>query len=94
MTYVPAMLTYSRVVTCETVCITLMLAALNLLEVMTADIMKAYFTAIWTTLGNEFRKDKGKKDIIVSALYSLKSASCAFCEMHHMDSFCQIPHYL
>ncbi len=33
---------------------------------------------IWTALGSEFRKDKGKKAIIVRALYSLKSAGQAF----------------
>ncbi len=47
-----------------------MLAALNLLEVMAADIMNAYITAlckekIWTTLSSEFGKDKCKKAIIV-----------------------------
>ncbi len=50
-----------------------MLAALNSLEVMAADIMNAYITAlckekIWTILGSEFGKDKGRKAIIVRAL--------------------------
>ncbi len=38
MTNVPATYTYASVIMGETVCITLMLAALNLLEVMAADI--------------------------------------------------------
>ncbi len=85
MTNVLATYTYASIVTCETVHIALMLAALNLLEVMAADIMNAYITApckekIWTTLGSEFGKDKGKKAIIVRALYSLKSAGRAFRE--------------
>ncbi len=81
MTNVPATYTYASVVTRETV----RLAALNLLEVMAADIMNAYITApckekIWTTLGSEFGKDKGKKAIVVRALYGLKSAGWALCE--------------
>ncbi len=45
MTNVPATYTYTSVIMCETVCIALMLAALNLLEVMAANIMNAYITA-------------------------------------------------
>ncbi|KAL7450695.1 hypothetical protein ACHAXS_000702, partial [Conticribra weissflogii] len=63
MTNVPATYTYARVVMHKTGCIALMLAALNLLEVMAANIVNAYITAlckekIWTTLGSEFGKDK------------------------------------
>ncbi len=70
MINVPAMYASASVVKHETVCIPLMLAALNLLEVMAADIMNAYITTlckekIWTTLVSEIRKDKGKKAIIV-----------------------------
>ncbi len=83
MTNIPATYTYASVVKHETVHIALMLAALNLLNVMAADIMNAYITAlckekIWTTLGSEFGKDNGKKAIIVRALYSLKSPGKAF----------------
>ncbi len=72
MTKVFATYTCTTVVMCETVCIALMLAALNLLEVMTADILNAYITTqykekIWITLGSDFGKDKGKKAIIVRA---------------------------
>ncbi len=42
--HVPTMYTYASVVRHETVHIALMLAALNLLEVMVADIMNAYIT--------------------------------------------------
>ncbi len=83
MTNVPATYMYASVVMCETVCIALMLAALNLLEVMAADIMNVNITApckekIWTTLASDFGKDKGKKAILVRALYSLKFAGQAF----------------
>ena len=45
--------------------------------------MNTYVTApcsekIWTVLGKEFGADQGKKDIIVRALYGLKSYDVAF----------------
>ncbi len=84
MTKFPATFTYSSDIMHETVHITQMLAALNLLKVMAAHIMNSYITVpckekIWTTLGSEFGKDKGKKAIIVWALHGLKSADQAFC---------------
>ncbi len=68
MTNIPATYTYASVITHEKVCIALMLTALNLLEVMAADIMNAYIKAlckekIWTILGSKFGKDKGKKTL-------------------------------
>ena len=67
----------------ESVRIALTLAALNDLEVKSADIKNAYLTApvtekIWTILGPEFGEDAGKKALIVRALYGLKSAGAAF----------------
>ena len=83
MTEAPAMLTYASVVSRESVRIALTLAALNDLEVKTADIENAYLTApvseqIWTVLGPEFGSDAGKRAIIVRALYGLKSAGASF----------------
>jgi hypothetical protein len=83
MTEAPATLTYSSVVSRESVRIALTLAALNALEVKTADIENAYLTApvsekIWTTLGPEFGTDSGRKAIIVRSLYGLKSAGASF----------------
>ncbi len=71
-----------------------MLAALNLLEVMAADIINAYITApckekIWTTLTSEFGNNKGKKAITVKALYGLKSADQAF-RKHLADCMCSL----
>ncbi len=78
VTDVPATFTYANAISHETVCIALMLGTLNFLDVMAAHMMNAYITApckkLWTTLGSEFRKDKGKKAIIDRALYGLKSA--------------------
>ena len=69
-TAAPATITYASVVSRESVCIALLLAALNDVEVKTADIENAYITApcsenIWTVLGPEFGSDTGKKAIIV-----------------------------
>ncbi|KAI2502052.1 Reverse transcriptase (RNA-dependent DNA polymerase) [Fragilaria crotonensis] len=79
----PASVTYATVVSRESVRIALTLAALNDLEVKTADIENAYLTApvgekIWCVLGPEFGDDAGKKSIIVRALYGLKSAGASF----------------
>jgi hypothetical protein len=80
----PATITYASVVSRESVHIALLLAALNYVEVKTADIENAYITApcsekIWTVLGPEFGLDAGKKAFIVRALYGLKSAGALFC---------------
>ncbi len=80
---VPPTVTCASVVLHETVGIALTMAALNALKVMAADIMNAYIIApnkekIWTLLGPEFGKDKGRKAIVVRALYGLKSAGAAF----------------
>ena len=83
MTETPAVMTYASVVSRETVRIALTMAALNDLEVKASDVQNAYLTApceekIWTTLGPEFGDDKGKKAVIVRALYGLKSAGASF----------------
>ena len=83
MTEAPATLTYSSVVSRESVRIALTVAALNNLEVKTADIQNEYITAtvtekIWTVLGPEYGQDCGKKAIVVRALYGLNSAGAAF----------------
>jgi hypothetical protein len=60
-----ASVAYASVVSHESVCIALTLAALNDLEVKTADIKNAYLTTpvmekIWCVLGPEFGADAGK----------------------------------
>jgi len=89
-TEAPATITYASVVSRETVCIALLMAALNDLEVKVGDVLNAYITApitkkVWTVLGAEFGSDAGKSAIIVRALYGLKSAGAAFCA--HLASF-------
>ncbi len=90
MTDAPSTITYPSVVSCETVQINLLMAALNDLEVKIGDVLNAYVTApvtekIWTVLGPEFGPDAGKNAIIVRALYGLKSSDAAFCA--HLASF-------
>jgi hypothetical protein len=76
-------MTYTNVVSRETVRIALTIAALNDLEVKAADILNAYSSApikekVWCALGPEFGPDAGKSAIIVRALYGLKSTGAAF----------------
>lgn len=73
MTEAPASITYASVVSRESVRIALPIAALNDLDVKTADIEDAYLTAsvgekIRCRLGPEFGADAGKKALIVRAL--------------------------
>ncbi|KAL7488248.1 hypothetical protein ACHAW6_013826 [Cyclotella cf. meneghiniana] len=83
MTKAPAILTYARIVSQETVCISLLVTALKDIDIWATDVLNAYITApcrkkIWTTLGKEFGDDCGRKAIIVQALYGLKSSGAAF----------------
>ena len=60
----PATLTYSSVVSCDSVRIALTIAAFNKLGVMACDIQNAYLTAdcrkkIWTRAGPEFGSESG-----------------------------------
>ena len=79
----PSVMTYSSVVSRETVRIAFTYAALNDLEVKASDVQNAYLTApceenVWTVLGPEFGEDAGKSARVVRALYGLKSAGAAF----------------
>ena len=80
----PAALTYASVVSRESIRLGLLIAALNDLDIFSADIQNAYLTSpcqekIWTVLGPEFGPQRsGKKALVVRALYSLKSAGAAF----------------
>jgi Reverse transcriptase (RNA-dependent DNA polymerase) len=83
MTDPPATLTYSSVVSRDSVRIALMLASLNQMSILTADIQNAYLHAdcrekIYTIGGKEFGSNEGKTLIITKALYGLKSSGAAF----------------
>ena len=82
-TETPMSLTYSSVVSQDSVRIILLIAALNGLQVMACDIQNAYLTAnchekIWTYAGPEFGSEHGQSMIIRKALYDLKSSGAAF----------------
>jgi hypothetical protein len=89
MTGAPMIMTYASMVSCETICIALTLAALNDLKVKVADILNAYMSApikekAWCAFGLESGPNAGKSAIIVCALYNLKSAGAAF-QAHLVD---------
>ena len=83
-TEAPSSLTYSSVVSRDSVRIAFMIAALNDLDVCACDIGNAYLNAncrekLWTIAGAEFGpEDKGKVMIIARALYGLKSSGAAW----------------
>ena len=88
MTDPPASITYASVVSRESVWIALTIAALNDLDVISADIRNAYLQSpcdekVWTILGAEFgAKCEGKRAKIVRSLYKLKSAGALY--RHHL----------
>ena len=83
MTEPLATTTYARIVSRETVRITLTLASLNDFPVKVADIRNSYTMAtvtekIWTVLGPKLCENAGRSSIVVQAHYGLKSAGAAF----------------
>jgi len=79
----PASITYSIVVSRDSVRIALTIACLNSLHVSACDIGNAYLNAtcrekLWTVAGPEFGSDKGSVIIIARALYGLKSLGVAW----------------
>ena len=83
LTETPTSLTYSSVVSRDSVRIALLIAALNDLNVSACDIQNAYLTAdcrekIWFRAGPELGSEEGSIMIIKKALYGLKSSGAAF----------------
>ena len=79
----PSSVTYSSVVSRDSVRIMLMVAALNNLDIQGADIENAYLTApcrekVWLRGGIEFGELAGEVLIVEKALYGLKSSGAAF----------------
>jgi hypothetical protein len=79
----PHTMKYEIVVSRESVCIGLALAALDDLDVKMADIEDPYLTApitekVWTVLVPEFGVHDGKKGLIVRSLYDLKYVVTVF----------------
>jgi hypothetical protein len=83
MTKAPVTITYASVVSCETVHIAFLMAALIYLNVKVGNVLNTYITApitekLWTVLGPEFGIDAGKSAIIVRTLSGLKSIGVCF----------------
>ena len=82
-TETPSSVTYSSVVSRDSVRIILMIAALNNLDIESADIENAYLTApcrekVWLRGGIEFGDLQDEILIVEKALYGLKSSGAAF----------------
>jgi hypothetical protein len=83
LTSTPAHLTYSSVVSRESVRIGFLIAALNDLDIWAADIQNAYLNAptkekVWFKAGDEWGEHKGKPIMVVRALYGLKGSGQAW----------------
>ena len=75
-------ITYSIVVSRDSIRIAFTLSALNGVEIRAADIGNEYLNAkcrekIWTVAWTEFGREKGKVMLVVRALYGLKSSGAA-----------------
>ena len=82
-TKAPASITYSSVVSRDSVRVALLIASLNGLNISACDIGNAYLNAecrekLWTIAGSEFGSEKGSIMLIVRALYGLKSSGAAW----------------
>lgn len=83
MTEAPSTITYASVVSRESVRILFMLAALNDLNVLSADISNAYLNApcaekVCFKAGHEFGDRKGRWVVITRSLYGLRTAGYSF----------------
>ena len=82
-TEAPASVTYSSVVSRDSIRIGFLIAALNDLDIMSCDLENAYLNApcrekIWFEGGAECGEDQGKVLVVVRALYGLKSAGSSW----------------
>ena len=83
LTETPASITYSSVVSRDSVRLAFLIAALNDLEVIACDVGNAYLNApcrekVWFVAGPEFGSRKGMVIKIVRALYGLKSSGASW----------------
>jgi hypothetical protein len=83
MTSAPSSITYSSVVSRDSVRLAFLIAELNGLEVMACDVGNAYLNApcrekVWFLGGAETGEDRGKVLVITRALYGLKSSGASW----------------
>ncbi len=86
MTEAPASITYSSVVSRDSMRLAFLIAALNDIEIIACDIGNAYLNApcrekVWFVAGPEFGSRQGTVVKVVRALYGLKSSGAAWREM-------------
>jgi hypothetical protein len=86
MTEAPLSITYSSVVSRDSVRLPLLHAAINGLDLMACDVGNAYLHApckekVWFLGGAEAGEDKGKILVIIRALYGLKSSGASWRSM-------------
>jgi hypothetical protein len=79
----PKDITFSSVVSRDSVRLFFLLAALNDVEILSCDIQNAYLTAqtkekLWTRVDAAFGSDAGRPAKIVRALYGLKASGACF----------------
>ena len=82
-TKTPAAMTYSSVVSRESVRISLMIAALNDLDVLAFDIQNSYLMVdcierVYVVAGPEFGSEDGNNMMVKKAFYGLKISGAAF----------------
>ena len=80
----PVTINCASVFSQETVCLCLMIYAINYLEFKASYIQNAYITApcqekVWIIFGPKWGNNAGKKANILCSLYGLKSAGTSFC---------------
>ena len=76
----PSSMTYSTVVSRESVRIAFLIAALNNMNILAGDIQNAYLNAptsekLYFIAGKEWKANEGKPIVIICALYGLKSSA-------------------
>ena len=98
MTDAPASVTYSSVVSRNSIRLGFMIAAQNRLDVLSCDISNAYLNApcrekIWFLGGDEVGADIGKVLVLTRALYGLKSSGASWRAMlaYTLQNFGFIP---
>ena len=82
-TTAPASITYSSVVSKDSVRISLTIATVNGLDILAYDMQDDYLTSkcrelIWTTAGPKFGLDEGSIMVVKIDIYGLKSSGSAF----------------
>ena len=79
----PLSMTYSSVVSCDSVLLALLISAFNYLNILAGDIQNAYLNnptkeKLFFYAGDEWKSDQGKVVVIVRDIYVLNSIALAW----------------